>query len=343
MKRIYSLIFAVTMLLSLCACKSRPVTEESPTAASATAAPSLANEADTAPILSPGAADNSHLSALFQSGGDGTTYTSLVRGQGITCLYDILPEDIGCVAGFFMTEEGIYAAIKDSYFSLEPAALYFFPADGTEGRLLAENVFPAGLFCMAGEALFYENYDDESLWRLDISSGETRCVLEQAVKLLGAGGGFIYYTKDGGVYCNDSTMSAETRLFDDSGVSCFFIMEEGLCLLTYDETGGSIVEMRLPDGTLHTQVKLDEYTDGILCREGRIYVPQTEAGTVLVLDFDGNELNPIPLTEIGFYCQFYFAGPEGLYYETTVDETSRIYCIDLETMETRTIGEMIIR
>lgn len=334
MKRIASLLAAAVLAAGLCACQSRE-TEEPPaeTAPAAEAA---------APALAPGAAEDSRLSGSFQTADDGTVYTSAVRGEGVACLYDLLPEGIGCAAGFFMTEDGVYAAVKDSYYTLEPAALYFFPSGGGEARLLAESVSPAGLFCLAGDGLFYESYGEENLWRLDVATGESRCVLAESVNLLGADGGFIYYARDGGIYRNDSTMTSETLLFADGGVGRLWAGSDGLCLLTYDGTGASVVEIRGLDGSLRAQARLDEYTDSILVRDGIIYAPQTEAKTVLMLDYDGNELGSVPLTEAGSYCLFYFAGAEGLYYETTVDEAAGIYCLDPETGETRRVGDMLI-
>ena len=193
MKRLIPFFLAAVFLLGLCACGKKA----EPEAASPTFAPEATAQADTAPVLSPGAAEQSYLSGSFQTAADGTVCTSLARGEGVTCLYDILPEDIGAVGGFFLTESGVYAAVQESYYSMDPAALWFFPSDGGEGQLLAEDVFPGGIFCLAGDGLFYTGYNENDIWRLDISTGEARQVLDASVYFLGAQGGFIYYAKDG--------------------------------------------------------------------------------------------------------------------------------------------------
>ncbi len=346
MKRIFSLFFAAALLLSLCACKDSSEDAQAeasplPEAETETPAPDGTPGTGAEPVLSDGAEEDSRLSALFQTNGE-TVYTSLARAEGLTCLYDILPESVGSVSGFFLTDGGVYAAVKESYYSLEPAALYFFPADGSDPQLLADYVYPGGLFCLAGESLFYESYGEEYLWRLDTASGETECVLEQPVTLLGADGGFIYYAADGGVYRNDSTMAAEALLFEDNGVSRLFAGEDGICVLTYSETGSSMVETRQLDGSLRAQIVLDEYTDAILCRDGRIYAPQTAARAVLVFDLDGNELDSIPLTELGEYCLFHFASEDALFYETTIDGKTQMYRLDLGTLETEALGETLV-
>lgn len=336
MKRLVSFLCAGVMLLGLCACGKAGEQETiSPPAA---AEPSV--QPDTAPVLSPGAAEQSCLSGLFQTAGDGTVYTSLVRGEGVACLYDILPEDIGAVSGFFLTDDGIYAVISESYYSMEPAALYFFPSDSGGSRLLAENVFPGGLFCLAGDGLFYTNYDDSSIWRLDIPTGETRQVLDASVYFLGAQGGFIYYSRDGGLYRNDSLMASEVMLMEHSGIFGLLPEADCLCLLVSDET--SAVEIREPDGTLRSRVELEEYTDTILRRGDKIYVPLTGAGAVLVLNLEGNETERLSLPDGSGYHLFFYAGDSELFYETSDGDNTVIRALNPATGENRLLGERII-
>lgn len=340
MKRLVSFLCAGVMLLGLCACGKTAEPEATPVPVSSNAAAESSARPGTAPVLSPGAAEQAYLSGFFQTTGDGTVYTSLARGEGVACLYDSLPEDIGAVGGFFLTDDGIYAVIKESSYSMEPAALYFFPSDGGESLLLAEDVFPSGLFCLAGDGLFYTSYADSAIWRLDIPTGETRQVLDASVYFLGAQGGFIYYTRDGGLYRNDSLMSSEVMLVESGGIFGFLPDADCLCLLVSGETPA--VEIREPDGTLRARVELEEYIDTILRHGDRVYVPLTGAGTVLVLDLAGNETARLPLPGGGGYYLFFYAGDSELFYETYDGERTVICAMNPDTGGNRILGERIL-
>lgn len=315
MRRRTGLVLAAVLLLGLCAC-GRAVVEESAPFTAPTAA--AQTEAVREPALSPGAAEAAYRASRFQMGPDGTLYTSLTRAEGLVCLYDVLPADIGYIARFRITEDGIYAALRSEYFSLEPSALYLFPEDGGEARLLVEELSAAGDFMMTDDAIFYLDYDNETLQRLDLASGESEPVMPDVVRLLDSDGGFIYYAKSDGVYRNDSTMGAETLLFSPAE-SYVFAQDGRIADLAYREDGAHI-ELRGMSGALLTDIRLDELTDNFLCAGGIAYVPQPSAREVRMLDLQtGETRGRIPLPSLSSYCTLLYAAGETVYYQTYTD------------------------
>ena len=314
MKRILPAL-AAAFLLFLCACGRQP----QPTAVSeAFHTPAGAAESSSAPTevtLSPGASEQVRRAECFGRGPDGALYTGLSRADGLVCLYDVLPEDIGYISRFLMTDEGIYAAVKSEYFTLDPAELWFWPADGGEAQLLAEDVSSDGAFVMTEDELFYTDAETGSLRRAG-AADETG--LSESVRLLDADAGFIYYAKDDGVYRNDSTLGAEAKLFEPA----LLTVRAGGGRL-YDlsfRDGAAALELREKDGSLSASVPLAEGTDNYAYADGRLYVPQPAQDTILILDAaTGGELGALPLLDGGTYCLLQYAGEDAVYYETVLD------------------------
>ena len=339
MKRPIILILAAALLLGLCACGRAAVGEsEAFTAETAAAAPTAAPAGP--PVLSPGAADAAYHSYRFQRGEDGSLYTCLIRTEGVECLYDILPEDIGYIARFIVTGEGIYVTVKSEYFTLDPAALYFYPAGGGDGKLLVEELSSDGVFVMAGDALFYSDYEYGYLNRLDLKGGDPSTVLEEQVRLLDSDGGFIFYGKDDGVYRNDSTFSAEALVFAPAAID--FCAEDGvLCGLTYGADGNQYVELRGTDGAIISSTPLAVSTDNLLCADGMAYVPQPAAQRVLVYDMKtGRAMAEIPLPGLEAYCLIWYAGDNAVWYETMKDGETVLCRAD--AAGTEVLGPVII-
>jgi len=319
MRRMIPAALAALMLLSLCACGHAPAQGSEPYAPAAeTASVPPAETPAPAPKLSPGAAERVYRAVRFEEGPDGRLYTSLTRADGLVCLYDLLPEGVGYIARFLMTDDGIYAAVKSEYFTPEPAELFFFPAEG-EPVHLADNLTSDGMFVMTDDALFWTDADDGALRRLPLNGGGPESVLTDEVRLLDADGGFIYYAKGDGVYRNDSTLGAEALLFSPASLSVR--ADSGrLYSLSYDSGGTAHIELREPDGSPAADVPLEEETDNFLVSGGRLYIPQPAAGKILVLDAEGGD----PAAELALpdgtpYCLLWYADGDAAWYETVQD------------------------
>lgn len=348
MRRLFP-IFCALALLFLCACSgqagaptlSDPAVPE--TTASDTsvpeATPEPSSEPDTAPILSPGAAKDSVLSAPFQTAEDGVVVTGVADGEELSAFSALWPEADGYISTLLLDGDSAYAAVKTSFYSLEPSRLYRFPADG-EPELITDDLSADGRFCLAGDALIYRGYLQDGLWRYDLTDGSAELVLPESVSLLAAADGFLYYADDAGVYRNDSTLTAEVRLFD-GGVSSLFVCGDALCGLVL--SGGSLpaLEIREPDGTLRARIETPEPADNLYADGGRIYIPQPESAQILVYDLDGQALDPIPLTVFDVFCVLWYADEGALYYET-FGETGFILCrLPLDGGETAIVGTVI--
>lgn len=342
MKRIIAAFCAVILLcLGACARRAEPSAEFVPTetarpAAEPTTAP------DEPPVLSPGAATESQRSGLMQPTEDGTLYASIARAEGISCLYDLIPEDMGSIAGFIVADDGIYVAVSEFYYSMDPASLWFLPGDGSEARLLSDDVASNGIFCLAGDCVFCYQYGG-GLMRIDLTDGSEEVVLPDGTYLLSSDGGFFYYQKEDGVYRNDSTMTAEAKVFDNVSVNRLFFDDNGLYDLTFTDQGTvAVVELRGVAGTLRSSVTLDEATDNIWLHDGRIYAPQPGAGEFLVLDAaTGEALEHLPLTEAGSYCLIHCVTDDALYYETYLDEVTSLYRVALDGSGTEEVGPVL--
>lgn len=340
MKKNLAALLALALLFCLTACgagQAAPAETSAPVAEE-TLVPTAEPEIDKTPVLSPGAATDASLSGQFQLGADGTVYTTLVRADGVTYLPDLLPADVGYIAGFLRADGGFYVAVKDGALSFDPAALYYYPDEG-EGHLITDDFHPGAVFCLSGGALFFKTYEDPGLWRLAGPDAAPEKVLDGDVWLVGADSGFLYYTRDGGVCRNDSTMSAEVRLFDDEGVIRLYAGENGLCDLCYTADGVAL-EFRAPDSALRTRQEFSAGSDSLLCRGGRVYLAEERSILVFSLE-DGAALDPIALPEAQSYVSLHCAADDALYYEAFDGEVFRLYRLPLDGGEPVDLGESL--
>ena len=348
MKRFLIISILVAMLLCLCACagggKEEPVSVSEPVETSVPEEPEetpvpeepAAEEPSDEPtprpeaVLSPGAAEDSQLSSQFAPAEDGTLYSSLVRGDGFTSIYDLLPDDVKYVAGFIMTDDGIYASVKETSFFMDPAVLCFFPADGSERKIITEELSPSGRFCMAGGELFFESLSEKGfLWHYDAESGDSVCVVPDALSLLSAKDGFIYYAKVDGIYRNDSTMDAEDLLFL-GGVNALSATNGILCDLTFDQNRQALIEFRKENGDPLLRRPLDTVTDHFIAGDDNcLYVPQDQSLLVLSTD-NGSDVRTIELPAYGSYCTLRYAGQNTIIYETLVDGNISIFRVSTD-------------
>ena len=306
MKKAIALALSALMLFGLCACKGN--TAES-------ASFSVPETKEPAPTLSPGAAERTYRSCRFQER-NGELYTCMTRTDGVKCLYDLLPEGVGYITRFLVTDAGIYAAIKSEYFTLDPAALYFFPFEG-DALLLADELSSDGFFVMTDDALFYPDADGQ-LCRCDLAGSESKAAVSGSVRLLDSDGGFIYYLKDDGVYRNDSTLGAESRVIDFPS-SCVRVEGGQLFDLMHSPTDAAI-ELRDLNGALLGSVPLDGDADHFLLSGGRLYAPRLREKAVSVIDPETREtLDTIPLAGLEGYCLLWYAAEDVVWYETILN------------------------
>ena len=355
MKQIIGLFCALALLLTLGACGVQPAPEPSenlatpePTA-EVTPEPAPENdgsaEAAEAPvpaILSPGAAESSELSKPFQTL-DGELFTGAATGDGFVFLGDVLPIGESYVSSLLFTDRGTLAVVKEYFFSMDPSQLVLYPADGGEPEILADGLVPSSRIALAGDALFFlegEEPDNGTLIRLDLTTGETETVSEGVAGLSAASGGFVYYEKDGALYRNDSTAAAEAKLFSTAGVVSVATDGDDLCLLL---GGDGSLEFRKADGSLSARVALEESADNILCRDGKLYVPQVYAGSILVFDLATAEaLDPIVPGTLGTTCLLHEVTDDALYYETVLETGLALCRVPLDGGTAEVVGSIIL-
>ena len=313
MKQLLMILLA-SLLLLLCACGA-PAAGESDLYEPAAGPSAAAETAAQAPVLSPGASSFSQRADRFGTAPDGTLITSLIRTDGISCVYDLLPEDIGYVASFIAAEDGIYAAVKEQYFTLDPAALWFFPYEG-EPQLLADGISSDGTFVMTEDVIFYVDAEDGTLrtW----PGSDTASAPEGELRLLDADAGFIYYEKEDGVWRNDSTLGAEAFLF--SPASGCVRTEDGLLydLIWKAGADGASIEKRDTAGKLLDTVVSGAAADHFLVSGGKLYIPAGTSVEIRSCD-DGSLLSTVPLPESAGYCLLLCAADDAFYFESMID------------------------
>lgn len=344
MKRIFSLLTALALAFCLCACgeEAEPAPAE-PTAVSEPAeAPERTAEpaARPAPTLSPGAESQSLVDGVVQTGADGTVF-ALVRAEGLVCVYDLLPEGVGYIYGFLAAEDMLYIVVKDEYFSLDPATLYALSPETEALTVLAEDCSAGCAFCLMGDSLYYESYDS-GIKRVELATGEIFAALPEAERILAVYGGVIFYTKaDGGLYRNDSTLGAETRLLESCGSYWLFPAEDSLCDVVYRENGTiAVLEFRDGGGNLRSQRVLEETAGGLYAHGGKVYVPQPEAQWIQIYDIaTGEEEGSVPLTGNSGYYFIRAVTDEAIYYESSVDGTFYLYRMAPDGGEPELLGQ----
>jgi outer membrane protein assembly factor BamB len=334
------------LLFALCACGTAavetPAQNQAPVPeAQATDTPETARPL---PTLSPGAETSSTLCTTLLASDDGTVYTFLAQTQEAVYLPDQLPEDIGYVYALLEGDDCLYLAAKDTYFSLDASRLYAYaPADGTVTEL-ADDAAAGCRFCLVGERIFYETYD-QGIAALDPSTGTVQSTLPEAQRLLTADGGYLYYTKaDGGVYRNDSTGTAEVQILAQYDSYWFYSAQDGLCDISYQENGTlAVLEFRDMDGTLRSQRVLEEISSGLYAQDGILYVPQGQGQTIARFDIaQAQELTSLTLPEAqsDYYIQAVTA--DTLYYQAYDQGEPWLYALNLDDGTVTALGEILI-
>ena len=354
MKRTIGLFCALALLLTLCACGAKPAPEPSADISApepaAEVTPELAaesgSEEEEVPvpaILSPGAAEESALSMPFQAK-DGELFTGAADGDGLISLRDVLPIGESYVSSLLFCGAGTLAVVKEYSFSMDPSQLILYPADGGEPQVLADSLVPSSRIALAGDALFWLDWDDGAMHRLDMSTGEAEAVSDGVSYLFAASGGFLYYAKDGVLYRNDSTGAAEAKLFSTAGIGAIAAEGNDLCLLLAKADGSaSVLEFRKADGSLFDRVELAEIADNILSRNGKLYVPQVVSAQVLVFDLAGAQvLDPIPLDTLGASCLLHEVTDDALYYETMLDGGPALCRVPLAGGPAEIVGNILM-
>ena len=351
MKRPLAILCALALLMTLAACgagapEAAATPEPTETAAptpSPTPEPTPEPTPDRAPVLSPGAETESVLSAPFQTDAEGYLFTGTASGSGLNYLNPFLNGAEEYISSFLYADDGVYAAGKDGFYSMEPSSLRFYPGEG-DAVLLTDDLSADGRFVLAGPYLFYRSYFDSDLIRIDLADNSSEIAAEGIGGLLAASEGFIYYSRADGVYRNDSTMTAEVKLFD-TNVSCLCADPAGLCDLTYTDDGSTaVLEFREPDGALTARAALPELADNMYCRAGRVYVPQAGMGNIEVFDIAAHELlDPIVLTQRMYgYVIVQYVSDEAIYYETVIDGYFPVCRTPLAGGEAEIVGYIIL-
>ena len=357
MKRIICIFCILALLLALGACAAKPADEPAVSEETTTPEPTEeptqeptqeaspeaggSEEAGVPAVLSPGAAEESALSTPFREA-DGELFTGAATGDGFVFLGDILPVGESYVSSLLFCGAGTLAVVKEYYFSVDPSQLVLYPADGGEPELLADGLVPSSRVALAGDALFYLDMDGGALVRYDMTTGQAEPVSDGVTNLLAASGGFLYYVRDGVLCRNDSTGTAEAELFSTDGVVSVAADGNDLCLLLGRADGSGVLEFRKADGSLAARAELAEAADNILCRDGRLYVPQLSAGQVLVYGLaDAQELGQIAV-EVGANCLLHEVTEDALYYETALETGFVLYRVPLDGGAAEPVGSIIL-
>ena len=333
MRRYIALFLAAWMLLSLCGCKTAAAPEVS---APTEATPMAAVPTDTpTPTPLPQGETTSMLSASILTDEEGVIWTSLAPMEGTSYVYDVLPEDAGHVGSFLVCGGVIYAALKETYFSMEDLRIIVFSPDTGETTLLAEDARGNSPFCLLGEDwLLYMS--GEGLRTIHLPTGEISDPLTGTENLLAARNGTFYYTRDdGGLYRNNSSLAAEEKLLDLCPSYWLCPGENSLCTLAYTEEGTvAVVEFRSPDGTLRSRQPLSALPVGI-CSDGtEVYIPQDTENTIQVYDLATGALSrTISLPEGTASCLPLLVVDDTLYYQALVSGSFRVFRLGPEDSE----------
>lgn len=329
MKRLAALFLASLLLLSLCACGNdtqKPLTPQGQeSAAFPGGTPTQTETPATRPPITPPADDFSVMAASMGQDADGMLWTNRSSFEDAASLYDVLPEDIASAGNFCFVDKLLYFTAKEYSQSIDPAKLYAYDTTSGECTLLAENVSPAGTFCLLGDStLLYAA--DAGLWSIALPEGAAAEALPEGMQLLAAGSGYVYYTKsDGAVYRNDSTFTAEAKLLDAAPSYWLCPGGDTLCTLAYTDSIAAI-EFRALDGALRSRQPLEETPTGLYADGDRLYVTQTVAQTILVYDIASGELiGTLPLPGAYMSCRIVYADGEAIYYEALESGSFRLY------------------
>lgn len=296
MKRYIATALLLLLALSLCACgkSSAPaVPSAETTLTESTPAPT---ETPTLPAVK---VTVSAMSGSIAADSTGKFWTNLAELEAMGYAADLLPEETGYVYGFLIAGDMLYAAVKDSLSSMDGTRLYEVPITGGEPRLLAENGSGACVFCLLGDNILLYPAETGGMWAIDLTTGTVFEALPEAISLITARDGLVYYTRADNSLCrNDSTGLSEEKLLDNCPSYWLAAGEDGFCCLAYADDDTALLEFRNADGSLKTRLPLTERPAGLYSDGTRVYIPHPSGGSIAVYDIaTGEPLDSIPLGE----------------------------------------------
>lgn len=294
MKRYIALVLALLLALSLCACGKGTTPAEPSAEADSIESTPAPTEAPTLPAVK---VTVSALSGSMAADSAGTLWTNLAELEDMGYAADLLPEEAGYVYSFLIAGDILYAAAKDNLSAMDGTRLYEVPMTGGEARLLAENGSGACVFCLLGDSTLLYPAETGGMWAIDLTTGTAFEALSEAVSLITARNGLVYYTKaDNGLYRNDSTGLSEEKLLDNCPSYWLAAGENGFCCLAYADDDTALLEFRNADGSLKARLPLAERPAGLYSDGTLVYVPHPAGGFIAVYDMTtGEAQGSIPL------------------------------------------------
>lgn len=296
MKRYIATALLLLLALSLCACGKSSVPAVPSAETTLTESTPAPTETPTLPAVK---VTVSAMSGSIAADSTGKFWTNLAELEAMGYAADLLPEEAGYVYGFLIAGDMLYAAVKDSLSSMDGTRLYEVPITGGEPRLLAENGSGACVFCLLGDNILLYPAETGGMWAIDLTTGTVFEALPEAISLITARDGLVYYTRADNSLCrNDSTGLSEEKLLDNCPSYWLAAGEDGFCCLAYADDDTALLEFRNADGSLKTRLPLTERPAGLYSDGTRVYIPHPSGGSIAVYDIaTGEPLDSIPLGE----------------------------------------------
>ena len=296
MKRYIVLALVLFLSLSLCACGKSAAPAEPSAETAVTESTPTPTEAPTLPAVK---VTVSAMSGSMAADSTGKIWTNLAELENMGYAADLLPEDAGYVYNFLIAGDMLYAAVKDSLSSMDGTRLYEVPITGGEARLLVENGSGACVFCLLGDNILLYPAETGGMWAIDLTTGTAFEALSDAISLITARDGLVYYTRSDNSLCrNDSTGLSEKKLLDTCPSYWLAAGENEFCCLAYADDDTALLEFRNADGSLKTRLPLAERPAGLYSDGTLVYIPHPAGGSIAVYDIaTGESHNSIPLDE----------------------------------------------
>lgn len=339
MKQYITLVLVLLLALFLCSCGKGPApAEPSPETAVAETSPAP-TETPSLPAVK---VTVSAMSGSIAADSTGKFWTNLAELEDMGYASDLLPEDAGYVYNFLIAGDMLYAAVKDSLSSMDGTRLYEVPITGGEARLLAKNGSGACVFCLLGDSTLLYPAETGGLWAVDLTTGAVFEALPDAVSLLTARDGLVYYIRADNSLCrNDSTGLSEEKLLDNCPSYWLAAGENEFCCLAYADDDTALLEFRNADGSLKTRLPLAERPAGLYSDGTLVYIPHPAGGSIAVYDIaTGESHNSIPLEEHEDVLLLYADG-ERIFYHASVGGRFSLWRMNADGSEASLLAENI--